>query len=497
MQGLDWFCLDRMFEGCISDAAMTIASNPPLFHADSLNEDEDITIKNLVGCCDVVELAQRWAESSSIRHKLEIARSYLKPSEKILVDRVLGNSNSFPHSSPFTIEQDRGKGVQNWHSSSDDDTDDDSDERGRTAHKLFASLAGVDEKLTSWWSSPPSTDREEHQFSQLDSNPGYSSASKTAFEKSMPGPQILTPVSSPIRPRDKLSSNLVQQLVDPLLGHQYQIPSRHIGKTLAPSSCPQSSPPAQKNFSMPLEKWRPQTPATNVCRSMLREQKKCIPEDIDSLLTSLFPTPNSGCCQRCTRHNAPPAVDFQLSNTFSLDAANQRVVASDLPVLTKAYRASSLRRYPRTRSPLVKPQVERAHYFLQRIKIGERLANSRPNAVVPSYISKRTRLLARYEKFEVKKFRARTTVDPGDVTIVENVATPENVAMPVGSILDLRTQPMFLSFEAVNDSHDVGMNWDRSRDLADGVRSAIANGKPISLPGLKCADSQSSQYAFR
>jgi len=73
----------------------------------------------------------------------------------------------------------------------------------------------------------------------------------------------------------------------------------------------------------------------------------------------------------------------------------------------------------------------------------------------------------------------------------------ENDGRPVESIFDLRTRPTVSSFEAVHDGDDVGMDWERSRSLADRVRSAIASGKPIPLPGLKCADSQSSQYAFR
>jgi len=146
MQGWDWFCLDRMFQGCMSDIAVTITRIPPSFHSDPLIEDEDVTITNLVGCCDITELAQRWAESSSIRRKLEIARSYLKPPERILVNRILGDSSSLPLLPPFTAEQGKGERMQNLHSSSDNDTDDDS-ERGRTAHKLFASSAGVDEKV--------------------------------------------------------------------------------------------------------------------------------------------------------------------------------------------------------------------------------------------------------------------------------------------------------------------------------------------------------------
>ena len=173
------------------------------------------------------------------------------------------------------------------------------------------------------------------------------------------------------------------------------------------------------------------------------------------------------------------------------------MVASDFPVLRRVPRALFLQRHSHTRSFSAKPQVERGYYFLQRIKIGERLANARPNAVAPSYASKRAKLLTRYEKLETKKWYAHETINFGDGTVAENAVEHENDGRPVESIFDLRTRPTVSSFEAVHDGDDVGMDWERSRGLADRVRSVVASGKPIPLPGLKCADSQSSQYAFR
>jgi len=485
MQGWDWFFLDRMFQGCMSDTAVMITRIPPSFHSDPLIEDEDVTITNLVGCCDIIELAQRWVESSSIRRKLEIARSYLKPPERILVNRILGDSSSLPLLPPFTVEQGKGERMQDLHSSSDNDTDDDS-ERGRTAHKLFASSAGVDEKVTSWWSSPPSSDRE---FSQLNNDLENSSPSKALFEKSM-----AHLISNPTCPQDKPPSNIVPQLATPLPGHLYQVPPRHVDKGLALPFCPQSSSPAQKNSTNSVKR-KSQPPAAKTSISLLGEQKNNGSEDIDNSLTFPFTIPNSSCCQRCSRYTVPPTV--VLSDAFSPDTINQQMVAPNLPVLRRVPRASLLQRYSRTRSFSEKPQVERAHYFLQRIKIGERLANARPDAMTPSYASKRAKLLARYEKLETKKWYARATINFGDGTVAQNAVEHENDGRPVESIFDLRTRPTVSSFEAVHDGDDVSMDWERSRGLADRVRSAIASGKPIPLPGLKCADSQSSQYAFR
>ena len=47
-----------------------------------------------------------------------------------------------------------------------------------------------------------------------------------------------------------------------------------------------------------------------------------------------------------------------------------------------------------------------------------------------------------------------------------------------------------LSFETVDDD-DGGMDWNRSKRLAEDLRDAIANGKRPVLPLLKCAQSPS------
>ncbi|KAF5361843.1 hypothetical protein D9756_002075 [Leucocoprinus leucothites] len=496
LQDLDWFCIDRMFEGCLFENADADHTKLLPFQSNPLDSDEDISIKNIVGCGDVAEMALRWADSGKIRRKLEIARDYLKPLERVMVDRVLGPSASFHGSPPLMIgiEKEKERAAQDWRYDTDEDTDDDDDdERGHTAHKLFASLAGVDEKATSCRLSSPASDKEEPQASKITVTPGQSYFPNTPFGKSVSIPQILIPVSSPFRPTERAHPSRIQQLATPSPTHRHQIPVKRYDldaeKVIASPICLQSSSPLQTIFSPSVAASKSKVPARYSLKSPLAEQKNRISQDINSCLTPPFPVPSRSPKQIRLEYPTLPAFVSRVPNGFSPDINNQSMTHKSA-ALAKSLLGLPSRRSSHRRSTPTKPRVERAHFYLQRIKIGERLAKSRPEAVASSYATKREKLLARYVKLETKESYARAVAKKG------GVAGIENTAMSRESIRGLRVEPTVLSFETVDDD-DGGMDWNRSRDLADVVRSAIANGQPISLPTLKCADSQSSDYAFR
>ena len=176
--GLDWTCIDRMFSHCLHPSAQSSASSSQLRLGvtghDRLTanaqDDLDVALKNLVG--DGAEIAaQRWADHGKLLEKFAIVRDYLGKGEHDALDKFFSTDRStrlISDSDPSEerTSEDKGKGkvtkaARYYAQESEEDTDfgDSDDERGRTAHKLFASLAGIDEedKENRWWSSSPSS----------------------------------------------------------------------------------------------------------------------------------------------------------------------------------------------------------------------------------------------------------------------------------------------------------------------------------------------------
>ncbi|KAJ7202297.1 beta-lactamase-like protein [Mycena pura] len=151
-RGLDWKAIDRMFSDCL-------CKPPPLEDLDSeamdlrvddaLGDMEDAALLNVVGGDSVRGVAEKWAESGSLRRKLEILRSWLGGRERRAIDRIL-----LPAAPPVPGYA-HARGLD-----SEDEESDDDDERGRTAHLLFAGLAGIEGSPAAWGvraSSSPAT----------------------------------------------------------------------------------------------------------------------------------------------------------------------------------------------------------------------------------------------------------------------------------------------------------------------------------------------------
>jgi hypothetical protein len=97
--------------------------------------------------------------------------------------------------------------------------------------------------------------------------------------------------------------------------------------------------------------------------------------------------------------------------------------------------------------------------ILRRLEIAEKLSRARPDLVAPSYAAKRERLVARNARFEVKE---------------QYLAGLASVVRPEDGVV-------FSSYQTVDDG-DGGMNWDRSRQLAEGVLVEVMNGRRPMLP---------------
>ena len=149
-----------MFANCLYRGSVAI---PPGTIADpdgeqlGSSEDEDVALKNLVGD-GAADLASRWAESGGMQKRVEVLRGYLDPAQNSALDRLLGVDTGYRlqnGAGGLTALPPNAKGKGKERAVDSEDESDDGwgsadDERGRTAHTLFAS-DGM--KEYEWWVS--------------------------------------------------------------------------------------------------------------------------------------------------------------------------------------------------------------------------------------------------------------------------------------------------------------------------------------------------------
>lgn len=108
--------------------------------------------------------------------------------------------------------------------------------------------------------------------------------------------------------------------------------------------------------------------------------------------------------------------------------------------------------------------------LVKRLRISGRLARARPDMVVPTYGKTRARLLQRL-------------AEVGGKELVPDTEEKSGIPQERSSSL--------LSFYTVDDGDgDGGMDWQRTRKLAEAVREDVQNGRRVILPMLMCTDSQ-------
>ncbi|TFK37472.1 hypothetical protein BDQ12DRAFT_632488 [Crucibulum laeve] len=253
LAGLDWVAIDGMFKHCLHPSSSFPSSsdaevNLPVAIVANKGEDGDTTLKNLVGR-GADELAAQWADGGKLAKKLEVLRAYLSGKEAVMVDRLLGRENEIlPPSSPFagsspvldggvTILKDKGKGKQPaidvithkcFAGSDSENYSSDDEERGRTAHILFADFSlgegSASADMNKWW-NPSHVQVDEQQLAVtedmlagLEAGPSRSRektragisnrqpVTPTPARKTM-GARMghWTPESSPVRPPKKLA----------------------------------------------------------------------------------------------------------------------------------------------------------------------------------------------------------------------------------------------------------------------------------------------------
>jgi len=277
LKGLDWACIDHMFSSCLHLPAhqslstdslrfrLAITPNDHLVVGDQ--HDGDVALKNLVGD-GAINTAARWADQGKLLKKLSVLRDHLGDEANAIIDQLLGIAAPLNRASGHPSSDNaqlviRGKGKGKEVSSSrghggdsEEDTDDcdSGDERGRTAHKLFAEMAGIDsdDKENTWWvSSQPSDEGQEveHNSNTLD-------GILSGFPQKGRGEPVgdgawrlnrLTPVSSPVRQPQLRISKPCPPTPSPVRPHKTT--QRPISSLQEPLSFPRRSPAKMSKLS--------------------------------------------------------------------------------------------------------------------------------------------------------------------------------------------------------------------------------------------------------
>ena len=528
-------------------------------------DDGDVALKNLMGN-GAADAAARWADDGKLLKKLDVVRSYLDAEQNVVIDRLLGISKpaSLAKAKSAPTRQDKGKGkaiAPRYGRESDGDTDfsDSDDERGRTAHLLFASLAGIEEKENAWWvSSSPSQRASDVDVLLEQSAPvagpssrksGGGSGEPRGGDASRRKNRLLTPISSPPRPM-KLSP--LQMKMKPLqpspplstpqrfgklspIGRGYTLSSPIYilssspqamysshglpgGKGLTSESSTKADKPRAssstrslltKTNSQIINRQAPTVETTPVTKKAAHKASRIelkpishspffTPKKMESLtaLSSNKPatfkadpkTPTKSARKRVAHELPVEAVDLKRPRLDPPKAKPSTPRAKNIASSSKKAAARGSLSSTRTPLPLSPVKVssakrQRSELQLQRIQIGERLAQARPDLNAPTYEKKRASLMARYSTMEVVP---QKEVQRGKGKERPSSPTPA----PTRPVIAQKT---ILSFETVDDD-DGGMDWNRSRDLAARLKEDIANGRRPVLPALLCAESQSQDW---
>ena len=500
-----------MFADCVHphvDSSPQPTNTLGLPHLQQLVEDVagdmDIALKNLVGD-GAADLAEKWADNGKIRQKLENVRAYLTPTENVILDRLLGVQSTPPDesdvlgSAPLSRDvkdKDKEEPIMRYVDSEDEsDGGYSEDERGKTAHLLFASLAGTEESEHAWWVSSPVSQKSDalvlNELEVREAGPTKNSS----LTGSGPWEDRLTPVSSPVHPlRRKQPSPLQIRLT-----HK----RRHHDGSTSPSCTP---PHVRKRLFMgdrtlgsPIRLISPQEhPHTSPKISTVDKQfVGSVTSSSRPYQHDLHPSPLLEMNNYPSKQMALAPSGVKMIKWKSLNAghpathspgSDENIASDKLSTLTRTSGAFRRRQSqsPQWHLPVLKSipssetkedsrasnrRAQRSRFHAQRLSIAERLAQARPDLVASTYESKRAALLAREAKVQ-EKHRIRERGRQKKEMKARLEAT--------GTLLSIGTV----------DDDDGGMDWERSRVLAEAVKADIANGQRPMLPLLICAESQ-------
>ncbi|TFK19414.1 hypothetical protein FA15DRAFT_674467 [Coprinopsis marcescibilis] len=550
LQGLDWTCIDRMFAPCLHPSVSASTTTHTSAGIDALakaaQEDGDVALKNLVGE-GAEAVAAKWADGGKLLKKVDLLREYLCEAEHSSIDRLLG----VPISSSPTVKhttanktrpgRDKGKASMRFEPISDEDTDcgDSEDERGRTAHKLFAAMAGIDEKENVWSqaSSSPSQRSEAEILQQLQQEEdkealpvqvasGSSRKRGLGKDGSFRTNKLITPVTTPSRPQ-RQGLGMGSLLASPLATKFKKKLASESGMSLA-SPIQLSSSPAADNFVEKLMNVPDPSPApprrvNSMCVSAqgggVRPGSRPRMAKVRSASSVVFESRAAGVAVK-------PSLQQSAANIRTGSSKRKRdsgfgrskeeaVVEAETPQPSSKRRKevgqgveftpTPSKSRNKSRSGRNYTEEEKMEFQLLRLKYGERLAKAEPERVLPSYSQKREWLIRKYVGSTAGQGSAIVGNGKGKTLVpmstkgfgdsvsqcgprFKQVPSPSHskgtLAGPVKALEMDKTMPF--SFDTVYDEEDSKMDWSRSRELSKRVTIDLHLGRKPTLPALLC-----------
>ncbi|TFK65604.1 hypothetical protein BDN72DRAFT_845347 [Pluteus cervinus] len=488
LNGLDWLCINTMFADCLSESPSepTRVDTEVQPIVDSTVLDElDVALQNLVGD-GAEEVAKQWADDGKLRKKLAVVRAFLGTKEQHLVDTLLGAEANFQDESKDDfVEQGKGKGKQAaGPRESDEDTNySEDDDRGRTAHILFASLAGLDETEAPWWtSSPPSSPAQKGKLQNPMPSTGAVAGQDTTPRAGPSRLEPLTPDSSQ-QVAKRAGKKRPRQASPPQTPtHRQRTGNRPESPICLFSSSPTRPPPKKRkrleNVPKPQTQIQPPPPVST---------KPLDPtpplNEVNNVFEARLPVPSNS-----TNNNNMPRVRVTVFNGTPAQQARPEPVQVRPPDPPSKSSKSDLK--PSERRKWYPPQRstegvgenldtskydDRAKRNLQCLNIAEQLSRARPDLVSPAWEAKRAKLVARQVKYD-SKHQYLAQIENKD----QNVGQPATAA---------EGEPQAFSYETVRESLSANdVDWNRSRLMAEGFKRELQSGRKPSIPMLMCTD---------
>lgn len=578
--GLDWTYIDRVFSSCLHPSSHSASHStsfrermrllPSVTLAPEDQNDCDVALKNLVGD-GASDVAQRWADHGKLLKRLSYIRSHLGEEENLIIDNLLGveeRSGSQPHGhlaielpSAPSLPQSKTKELNSrfYQRDSDEDSDEDNDdERGRTAHTLFASMAGIgsDDKENTWWLSSPA--------SQTDL-PGVEEALLQSKDKERSEPvgngawriNRLTPVSSPLRPigvgiRGPIQSTPKKNVppLKPAAAKETHAPSKSYngegpqqtpvsrpekGHTLASPICLASSSPdppihrplalqGARRVSGHASSTRAKGVVLSKPRALVFQTEPQRPSNHNSTEdhpTNTITTPkmeprrvDAGMQDRVQRSSVPrKPIPFVESSPIS----RKRPSSNDA--------SGTLSKKVRLEHQLNAPEPVGSRFSSSTTPNSTRIQSQGPFTKSPSpipwvlnenefWVQERLNMSARVAtvmshdevapSYPKKRERQIAQLErKAQKRAAGSPSSPKGVGPPFrhpaknagSSTARLGPQATVLSFETVHDETEDLVDWSRSRLLAEAIKKDLANGRKPVIPALQCAQSQSQSQS--